>query len=49
MPLREQLLQAIETLPSNQLSEALTFIQSLLHYYSIETDESPFSANATRS
>jgi hypothetical protein len=29
MPLKEQLLQAIETLPSSQLSEALTFIQSL--------------------
>jgi hypothetical protein len=29
MPLKEQLLQAIETLPSSRLSEALTLIQSL--------------------
>jgi hypothetical protein len=29
MPLKEQLLQAIETLPSSRLSEALILIQSL--------------------
>lgn len=29
MPLKEQLLQAIETLPSERLAEALTFIKSL--------------------
>ncbi|MGB7413673.1 MAG: hypothetical protein WA902_05650 [Thermosynechococcaceae cyanobacterium] len=29
MPLEERLLQAIETLPSNRLAEALTLIQSL--------------------
>jgi hypothetical protein len=29
MPLKEQLLQAIETLPSSRLSEALALIQSL--------------------
>jgi hypothetical protein len=35
MPLKEQLLQAIETLPNKRLSEALTFIQSL------QTEPSP--------
>jgi hypothetical protein len=40
MPLKEQLLQAIETLPSNRLSEALTFIQSL------QTEPSPPTAKS---
>jgi hypothetical protein len=40
MPLKEQLLQAIETLPSNRLSEALNFIQSL------QTEPSPPTAKS---
>jgi hypothetical protein len=40
MPLKEQLLQAIETLPSNRLPEALTFIQSL------QTEPSPTTAQS---
>jgi hypothetical protein len=40
MPLKEQLLQAIETLPSGQLSKALNFIQSL------QTESSPTTAQS---
>ncbi len=40
MPLKEQLLQAIETLPSSRLSEALTLIQSL------QTATSPTTAQS---
>jgi predicted HTH domain antitoxin len=40
MPLKEQLLQAIETLPSERLAEALTFIQSL------QAEPSPTSAQS---
>lgn len=40
MTLKEQLLQAIEALPSTRLAEALTFIQSLQTKPSITTAKS---------